>query len=801
MIQYKANKKDVTMDQKVLRTLEFDKIVNMLEEKAISSMGKAMAKDIKPLTSLIDIQRRQTETSEAATMLLQKGALPLGGLKDISASLKRASLGGALSIVELLHIGDFLHVVSNMKKYRQDEQKESFFPHIDPLFENLTPVSTLYKEIHQVIESELTIYDDASTTLKNIRRSIKSKEDAIQAQLQKILHGNQYKNMLQDSVITVRSGRYCLPVKQEYRSSFPGIIHDQSASGSTLFMEPSKVVDLNNQVKTLKIEEEEEIFRILATLTTSVHEYSDILLANQIVLEKLDFIFSRGKLSIDMEASEPIFNNENKIHIKRGRHPLLNKEKVVPIDIWLGDTFSTLLITGPNTGGKTVSLKTLGLLTLMGQAGLHIPALSSSTLTVFDNVFADIGDEQSIEQSLSTFSSHMTNIVSILENVTENSLVLLDELGAGTDPTEGAALAIAIIEYLFERGVHTVVTTHYSELKAFALSTDGIENAACEFDVETLQPTYKLLIGVPGKSNAFAISEKLGLPSFIIDMAKEALTQEEERFEDILIDLESSRQKVLQEEEKIEKLRKEAEDLKRAYENKAIELEKRQYTMIKTAKEEARDIVAVAKEEADTIIKDMLKTQSEHGKMAELEKNRMALSKQLKDINKELAPKRPTSTNAMQDANIGDDVFIHSIGQKGEVLTKPDNAGKLMVQAGIMRIQTNLADLSFIEEPEKEKKEASYTKRSITNRTKHIRKELDVRGMTVREALDATDQYLDDAFLARLEEVSIIHGKGTGALRDAISEHLTNHPYVIKHRLGEFGEGDSGVTVATLTKM
>lgn len=613
--------------------------------------------------------------------------------------------------------------------------------------------------------------------------------------------------MLQDQVVTIRNQRYCVPVKQEYRSSFPGMIHDQSATGATIFIEPMAVVEMNNQLKECQVQEIAEIEKILKELSGLVMEHLDVLEANLSLLTQLDFIFAKGQLSLSMQGTEPTFNQEGYLYIKKARHPLLDPEKVVPIDIYLGKDFTTLVITGPNTGGKTVSLKTLGLFTLMGQSGLHIPAFDGSELSVFEEVFADIGDEQSIEQSLSTFSSHMTNIVQILEKVTENSLVLFDELGAGTDPTEGAALAMSILQYLHQRQIRTVATTHYSELKVYALSTEGVENASCEFDVNTLRPTYRLLIGVPGKSNAFAISRRLGLPEYIINDAKEFLAHEDVRFEDVITDLEISKKTVRLEQEKAEEYRKEVERLKIQIEEQKRKIQQQKDKILQQAREEARQQLQEAKDEADRIIQEMRKIAKENQlalSQKELEEGRTQLRKKLGEVEGELAQRAFVKTSykkPLTNVQPGQEVFLIAFNQRASVLSQPDDKGEVMVQAGIIKMKVHISQLTLPDRPKEDKKKGSYGIRTAgvkAGKSKNISTEIDVRGQMVEEAIENVDKYLDDVYLSKLPQVTIIHGKGTGALRQAIQQHLRRHPLVKSYRLGNFGEGETGVTVVEM---
>jgi len=787
-------------NEKSLNTLEYNKIKKMLVEAADTAPGKLACENLLPLTDLTEIQLAQSYTSQAASMTLRKGRVPLSGARDITPAVKRTNVGGILSIVELLHIGDFLRACTKAYAYGSDRDKNEDYSLLTPMFENIVPADKLAREIERCILNEQEIADDASPALSSIRRNIKTANDRIKEHLNSIIHSQTYKTILQDSVITIRGGRFCVPVRADARNSFPGIVHDQSGTGATLFMEPMSVVTLNNKIKELGIEENKEIEKILAGLSQMVHEESENLLDNLKILAELDFVFAKGKLSIDMEATEPIFNNGGYINIRKGRHPLLNKATVVPMDIYLGKNFTTLLITGPNTGGKTVSLKIIGLFTLMGQAGLHIPAFDNSELSVFDNVFADIGDEQSIEQSLSTFSGHMSNIVKILAGVSNDSLVLLDELGAGTDPTEGAALAISIIQYLKARGIRTAITTHYSELKVFALQTEGLENASCEFDVDSLRPTYRLLIGIPGKSNAFAISSRLGLSDEIINIAKETLSKEDKRFEDLITDLEISRKTVILEQERAAEYRQQAEKLKNDVENQKQRLAEQREKIMAEAKEEARKVLVQAKNDADYMLKEMNKAIA-GGDRQSAESARKLLKENMEEMASGLGIKDDSERKTPENLKVGDSVHIHSLGQTGVVASLPDSNGDLMVKAGIMKVKANISDLSAVEEKtaaNKAKKNFAASKGRTVNKSRTISHEVDLRGLLVSEALERCDKYLDDAYLSGLGQVTIIHGKGTGALRNAISAHLKNHPHVIGYRAGAFGEGDLGVTVCEL---
>ena len=789
------------MNKRALRVLEYDKIVTRLTEKAISVRGKETCRNLAPLAEFADIKLALDETSQALDFRMKAGMLPLGGVKDIAPSLKRADMGGVLNIEEIFHIGEFIYVCRKVSSYAKSVEKRDFLPIVDPAFERISAPAALEAEITRCVANEREIADDASSKLSDIRRGIKVAGGRINDALNSILHSSAYRTMLQDAVITMRSGRFCVPIKQEYRTSFPGMVHDVSGSGATVFIEPMSVVDLNNKIKELEAQEKEEIQRILGVLSVSVASYSHDLSENLEALTFLDFIFAKAELALDMHATFPEINNNGIIDIKKGRHPLLDTGKVVPTDIYLGEDFTTLLITGPNTGGKTVALKTLGLFTLMGLAGLFIPASSGSKLAVFDNVFADIGDEQSIEQSLSTFSGHMTNIVQILQEMTLDSLVLFDELGAGTDPTEGAALAISIIKYLLDRGIRNAVTTHYSELKVFALSTEGVENAAVEFDIETLRPTYRLLIGVPGKSNAFAISKRLGLSDGIIASAREVLSSESIRFEDIITDLEVSKKQVEVEEERAAGYRREAERLKGEMEKQKEGLERNRERLMNEARKEARVLLTKAKEEADAILKDMQRMHNEGINFKEAEEGRKKLAERLAENSVGLPDKVKTKQELRpvdKPLAAGDTVFINSFGQRATVIDVKGN--EVRVSMGLMEMKVKLADLSLDDAvlPAKAKPTTSVNPSVKSSKSLSISHRLDLRGLLVEEALEKLGKYLDDAYLAGMGKAEVIHGKGTGALRAAVTKHLKSHPYVKSYRLGGFGEGDSGVTIAEI---
>lgn len=797
------------MNKKVYSTLEFDKIRERLAKNCISPMAKAAALSLEPYGSIEEINLNQRETTEAVSFILKKGSLPAGGLRDLNDSLRRSEAGGILSLKELLDIADFLNTCKNVKAYGGDgsknENNEKNKPHglLDGYFDMITELPALEREITSKIISETEVSDTASRELINIRQSIRSANDRIRETLGSIIHSASNRTMLQNPVITIRNDRYCVPVKQEYASSFKGILHDRSSTGATVFMEPASVVEANNKIAELRIKEKEEIRKILLELSGKIAENSDIIRENSAELEHLDLVFGKGELSLDMEGAQPIFNEKKYIDLKRARHPLIDKDKVVATDIRLGGDFTTLLITGPNTGGKTVSLKTIGLFSLMGQSGLHIPAFDGSELGIFSEIFADIGDEQSIEQSLSTFSSHMSNIVQILDSADGDSLVLIDELGAGTDPTEGAALATSIIKYLHGMNIRTAVTTHYSELKLFAIATEGIENASCEFDVATLSPTYRLMIGIPGKSNAFAISKKLGLKDFIIDGARDILSHEDIKLEDVIVELETGRKSLELERERAEGYRAEAEKYRAEIKEQREKLKEQREKIIFRANEEAKRIISSAKDESDRIIKDMRKLAKESADTMKLEEKRKGLKSSLEKADKRLSKmseKKKAVRRSLKKVSIGDSVFVDDLGTTGTVSTLPDSKGDLYVMAGIMKIKTNLSRLSAAEEerPDYSRYSASYSAGMRLGNMQSISPETDLRGLSVYEAIEKLDKYIDSAILAGVSPVSIIHGKGTGVLRVAVHDFLKKHSGVKSFRLGEYGEGDSGITVAML---
>ena len=790
------------MNKKTLNKLEYHKVIELLTEQASSFSGKERCRKLRPMTSLPDINTAQQQTAAAFTRIVKKGRLSLSGCNPVNDSLKRLEVGAALGSGELLRICKLLEAAGRAKAYGRHDNSDDEEDCLDSFFQQLEPLSILSAEIRRCILEEDEISDDASPTLKHIRRSISQMNDKVHGTLSGMVNGS-LRTYLQDPIITMRGDRYCIPVKAEYRSQVSGLIHDQSSTGSTLFIEPMAVVKLNNDLKELYGKEQEEIQVILARLSEETAQYIEEIHTDYTVLGELDFIFARGSLALNMNASMPVFNTEGRIRIREGRHPLLDKRQVVPITVTLGDEFDLLIVTGPNTGGKTVSLKTVGLFTLMGQAGLHIPALDRSELAVFEQVYADIGDEQSIEQSLSAFSSHMTNIVSFLSQVNERSLVLFDELGAGTDPTEGAALATAILSYLHQRGIRTMATTHYSELKVYALSTPGVENACCEFDLETLRPTYRLLLGIPGKSNAFAIAGKLGLPDYIIAEAKTHLTEQDESFEDLLTDLETSKRTIQKEQDEIAAYKRELERLKTEVSKKQEKLEAQKERILREANEKAHAILADAKETADETLRNFRKFGKENISAAEMEKERERLRKKMASVGSKLAieTQKPKKQHKPSDFKLGESVKVLSMNLNGSVIALPDSKGNVTVQMGILRSQVHISDLEIIEEtPSYSAKQMHKTSKGKMKMGKSfsVSSEINLLGKTVDEAIAELDKYLDDAALAHLSNVRVVHGKGTGALRSGIHTYLKRQKHVKSFRLGAFGEGDAGVTIVEL---
>lgn len=789
------------MNQKVLRTLEYNKIVERLAEYAFGADTKERCLSLLPSTSLSEITNAQQQTKDAMNRSLKKGRLDCSGIKPLSSAIRRVEIGGTMNIEELLGLCKLLETARRVKAYGRKEREDIPSDSLSELFDGLEPLSPLCDEIRRCIISVDEISDDASSNLKSIRRSIRSTGDRIHAQLNQMLNNQNVRNCLQDFVITMRNGRYCLPVKAEAKSQITGMVHDQSSSGSTLFIEPMAVVNLNNELKELSIKEQDEIAVILANLSAKAGEYIPAIETDYQILTELDFIFAKAAYALEYNGITPHFNTERKIRILKGRHPLLDAKKVVPIDISLGSDFDQLVITGPNTGGKTVSLKTVGLLTLMGQAGLPIPSGDRSELAVFDDIFADIGDEQSIEQNLSTFSSHMTNIIHILKEANEHSLVLFDELCAGTDPTEGAALAVSILSYFHSRGIRTMATTHYSEIKIYALTTSGIENACCEFDVETLSPTYRLLIGIPGKSNAFAISKKLGLSDTLIEDARTRISSNEQNFEDLLSDLEASRITIEKEQAEINRYKSEIAALKQQLKNKQEKLDESRDAILRKAKEEANQILQEAKDTADEAIRNFNKYGTTRPSIQEMEKQRTNIREKMAANEKKSSKGKDTAIynpKVPKKLRIGDSVKVLSMNLTGTVHSLPNAKGDLFVQMGILRSQVNIKDLVLIEDaaPGSKKYAKTGAGKLKMSKSASVSTEINLIGKTVDEAIALLDKYLDDAYLAHLPSVRIVHGKGTGALRSAVQSHLKRQSYIKSFHLGEFGEGDAGVTIA-----
>ena len=791
------------MNKRSLRVLEYYKIIDMLIPYAGSPMGQKLCKHLKPSNNLDEILRMQEETRDALSRIYKHGSVSFSGVTDIGMSLKRIEVGATLSPSELLDLARLLDNTLSVRQYGVSEDQEHEPDCLDSKFLDLMPCEHLCREIRRCILSEDAIADDASSELKRIRRSKKQINDKIHTQLLKIVNSQDNQNILQESLVTMRNGRYCIPVKQEYKSSFPGMIHDQSSSGSTIFVEPMAVVNMNNELKELENEEQIEIDRILSGLTEQAGFELEAIRGNVLLLTELDFIFARAKFAKSYLGTEPIFNTRGYINIKQGRHPLLDKNTVVPIDISLGDNYNLLIVTGPNTGGKTVSLKTVGLFTLMGQSGLHIPAFEGSELNVFQDVFADIGDEQSIEQSLSTFSSHMSNIVYIVKHATKDTLILFDELGGGTDPVEGAALAISILSHLQGQGIRCMATTHYSELKTFALSTEGVENASCEFDVASLRPTYRLMIGIPGKSNAFAISKKLGLPDYIIENAKSQIDATSLDFESLISDLEKSKKTIEEEQAQIIAYKQEVEVLRNQLKQKQESIEQQKAKLLKDAREEALSIIEEAKEIADQSIRKYQKWERNPNKAdnKSMEAERAKLRDKMKDIDNSMRKKQKNrrSSQKAEDFKIGDTVYIISMDSTGTVLSLPNSKKEIAVQVGILHMNLPITDCEITEAPSEEKPKGTKNKKHMNlERALSIKSEINVIGLTVDEAVSRIDKYLDDALLSNLNQVRIIHGKGTGALRKGIHDYLKRQKHVATYRNGEFGEGDMGVTIVDL---
>ncbi|MBO6196762.1 MAG: endonuclease MutS2 [Butyrivibrio sp.] len=797
------------MNKKALHVLEYDKIIEKLAEHATSDPGRKLCLELEPSSDIKEIRKNLQKTNDAIARIFKKGSVNFGDNKEFGGILKALKIGSSLDMASLLRLASFLDNVNRVKSYgrppRDDEEGDS----LTESFQMLEPLTFVSAEIRRCIVSEDEMSSDASPALRHIRRGMMLANDRIHEQLNRMINGS-LRTYLQDAVVTVRGDRYCIPVKAEYKSQVNGLVHDQSSSGSTLFIEPAAVVELNNKIREMALQESAEIEKILMELSLSVAEHVDAIRYNCEIMTDLDFIFAKASYALEINAITPVFNEQHIFDIKKGRHPLIAKDKVVPIDVYAGRDFDMLIITGPNTGGKTVTLKTVGLLTLMGQAGLAIPAADRSELSVFEEVYADIGDEQSIEQSLSTFSSHMTNTVAILENANENSLCLFDELGAGTDPTEGAALAISILNDLHKRKIRTLATTHYSELKVYALNTKGVQNASCEFDVESLKPTYRLLIGLPGKSNAFAISSKLGLPDRIIEAASEQISTEDKRFEDLIADLEMSRKTIENERLEIEQYKKEAEELRRQLEQKTDKLDRQKEDILREAHEQARQILQEAKTIADETIK-VYRKAGPNASMQDLERTRTKLNEKISDKNKAITKKKelPADHQILKESQLklGESVKIVSMGLKGTISSKPDKDGNLFIQCGIMKTKANIRDLVLIGDEDPKTAMKKFYGRNTSgggkmdlSKASTIRTEINLIGKNSDDAVAALDKYLDDAYMSHLNNVRVVHGKGTGALRQAVHQYLKGVPYVKSFKLGEFGEGDAGVTIVTFIK-
>ena len=784
------------MKEKTLRVLEFNKVKDKLKTYAITESGKRLVEQLTPYKSIYEVKNKLEESNEALDILIRKGAPPFEGLFDTREALERAGKGGVLTAGQLLRVGGMLRCSRRFKEYIERKDDEVSYKHLEDLAFVLTPLKKLESDIENAIVSEEEISDKASGTLYGIRRSLKEKNSSVREKINSIVRSNS--KYLQDSLYTMRGDRYVIPVKAEYKGAVPGLVHDQSSTGATLFIEPMSLVNLNNEIKELMLKEKAEIERILSELSAKVYENFEEAKNNYKILTELDFIFAKGKYASKLNAVIPAVRDDRSFDIIGGKHPLIDPKVVVPSDIYLGEEFTTLMITGPNTGGKTVTLKTVGLLHLMALSGLLIPARDGSAVAFFNEIFADIGDEQSIEQSLSTFSSHMTNIVSILEEAYKDSLVLFDELGSGTDPTEGAALAVAVIETLKNRGARLIATTHYSELKGYALRTVGVENSSVEFDVETLKPTYRLLIGIPGKSNAFEISKRLGLGEDVIVKAKDYMSKENLQFEDLIRDLQEKSIIANKDAREAKRIKEEAEDLKKKYEEKLQKLDKVRDKAYDEARREAKEIISKAKDEADEIVKAMRELEKmgiAEGGRNRLEAERRKLKESLEEKEAAMVKVRENNGEPLKKVTLGMEAFLPSLNQRVIVISMPDNKGEVQVEAGIMKINVKLKDLRKVEvTPAKKEKK----KRELKLNLKSVESRIDLRGMDAEEACYRTDKYLDEAYMANLGEVTVVHGKGTGVLRKAINDMLKRHPHVKSYRLGVYGEGGDGVTIVEL---
>lgn len=784
------------MNERSLRVLEFDKIKEKVKKYARTNGGKAIIDALEPYDNVFEINNKLEDTNEALEILITKGNPPLEGLFDIQEGIERAKKGGTLTPDQLLKVGSMLRVSRTMKEFFKREESEKAYPRLEDLAYILVPVKPLEDEIERSIVSEEEISDKASQTLYSIRKSLKEKNSSVREKISSIVRSNS--KYLQDDLYTMRGDRYVIPVKSEYKSQVPGLVHDQSSTGATFFIEPMSLVNLNNEIRELMLKEKAEIERILTALSQKVKENEDHCLSNLKILIEFDFIFAKGKYASALNAIKPVVREDGIFSILSGRHPLLDSDKVVPSDVYLGDEFQTLMITGPNTGGKTVTIKTVGLLHIMGLSGLLIPARDNSSICFFNEIFADIGDEQSIEQSLSTFSSHMTNIVNIMRHVDDKSLVLFDELGAGTDPAEGAALAVSILETLRSRGAKLIATTHYSELKAYALKTDGVENASVEFDIETLRPTYRLLIGVPGKSNAFEISKRLGLVEGVIKRAKAYMSEENLQFENLIRDLQEKSIIAKRDAREAKRLKDEAEELKKRFEDKLERLENTREKAYMDARKEAKEIIANAKDEADEILKAMRELEKlgiSSGGRQRLEEERKKLKDSLESKEKAIHKMKENEGESITKVQLGMEAFLPSLNQNVIIVSMPDNKGEVQVEAGIMKINVKLKDLRMTKVSKTEK---VRKKREVKLNLSNVESRVDLRGMDSEEACYKADKYLDDAYMANLGEVTIVHGKGTGVLRKAINDMLKRHPHVKSYRLGAYGEGGDGVTMVEL---
>ncbi|MCD5414692.1 MAG: endonuclease MutS2 [Clostridiales bacterium] len=789
------------MNERSLRALEYYKIVDLLVDRCTSQLGKDLALALKPSSENSRITKMQTETSEAQSILIQRGNVPLEGIHNITALVRTTEIGSFLDFGSLLRVKEVLNVARRMKSFIKSKNEDSNWITIEGLINTLSIFREIEDKIEKCIISEIEISDNASSTLRKIRKNIILKNEAVKNKLNKIITSQAYQKILQDTIVTLRQNRYVVPVKQEHRSSMPGVVHDKSSSGATLFIEPMAVVELNNQLRELHIEEKKEIERILMEISAMIAERGDEIKSNQIILQQLDFIFAKGKLSIQMKGVEPILSESNTLHLKNARHPLLKVDEVVPTSIWLCEGKNILVLTGPNTGGKTVALKTVGLLSLLAQSGLHLPVDFGTKLPIYDSVFADIGDEQSIEQSLSTFSSHMTNIVEILNSATEKSLVLFDELGAGTDPTEGAALAMSILTHLESKGTDVIATTHYSELKQFALVNEGIENASVEFDVETLRPTYKLLIGIPGKSNAFEISKKLGLPEFLVEDAKTLISKENIEFEDLLQNIEKNRTVVEKEKLEIQKTRLETERLKQGFIEKKSRIDEQKDEIIKKAKKEALKIVKEAKKESEEVIIELrnMKVELEEKEVnRQIEASKKKLNANIEGLHNAIGEEllKTQNNKAPVDLKPGETVKVLSLNQIGYVVEKEDEKGQVLIQVGIMKVKMDASNLKR----EKEEKKGAKTgiSKMLDSRKANIMREIDVRGQNIEESMLEVDKFIDDCYIVGVSPVTIIHGVGTGVLGAGIKQMLKKNGHVKKYRQGKYGEGGVGVTIVEL---